>query len=254
MLSTDKVRFLSDTVATCGPSMSAGAMKQAWIAVNVVLAFGGRRFGRNPACAHRLRPDGTTARSPTEVAGIMMDHFANIEGADMVDPVSIVHKHTVTIPRAYSFTTRQLDNVMTERTLAASFAQSAPRAPGPDGIGNENVQECPQDQADFVYPLVFQIQLHAEEPVALNGGQAVDIVKQLVFPAHPASFRRILLENDLAKHHHKWITSRLVNITHLLIKYSQCGGLCKRGADLAALIVRVFGTCTTHANMTTAIL
>ena len=63
--------------------------------------------------------------------------------------------------------------------------------------------------ADFLYPLILKVQLHAEEPLACKGGKAVDIEKTLVLPVPPA---------------HKWVQRRLVKIAQHLIKGSQCGG------------------------------
>ena len=44
----DKTGILEDTVATFGSAMAAGAAKTAWKAVNVVLAFGGRKTSKKP--------------------------------------------------------------------------------------------------------------------------------------------------------------------------------------------------------------
>ena len=99
--------------------------------------------------------------------------------------------------------------------------------------------------------LHFKIQMHGEEPLSCKGSLAVDSVNKAHQPAPPTSFRSILLEHDIAKHHHKWLRSRLVHLVGHLIKDSQCGGVQNRGADLASMVVRQFEEFTKERSLTT---
>ena len=116
--------------------------------------------------------DGTVASSPKEVLDIMMSHFAQVEGATLMQRMQAVTAQT-----SYLLQTRKLPNVMPKSVLTASFAQASQRAPGPNGLSNAIYKRSAQTFSDFVYPLVFKMQLNAEEPLAFKGGEAVDIVK-----------------------------------------------------------------------------
>ena len=100
--------------------------------------------------------------------------------------------------------------------------------------------------------LPIGVQLHAAEPLACNGGEAIDIVKKVVAPAPPNAFRVMLLEHDAANHQNKWIRSRLILVVQLRSKASQCGGTRHRGTDIVALTVRTFEACALRARKSTA--
>ena len=55
-----------------------------------------------------------------------------------------------------------------------------------------------------------------------------------------ASYRAILLNSRLAKHHHAFLRSRLVTLLTASNSVSQCCGLPGRGTDVAAFTVRTF--------------
>ena len=82
-------------------------------------------------------------------------------------------------------------------------------APGLDGIPSSLYKIAPHALSEYTYPLIFKAQLYGEEPLAFKGGLAIDIINKLTLPAPPQAFRNILLENDLAKHHHKMATFKI---------------------------------------------
>ena len=65
-------------------------------------------------------------------------------------------------------------------------------------------------------------------------------------------FVAFYLKNDLAKHHHKWLRSRLLLVVSRLIKDTQCGGVQKRGTDIAASIVKLFKAYACEIRVDTA--
>ena len=118
---SDRTKFLESQVATFGPAMRVGASKAAWTAIRTVLAFGGRRRNRNPICTQRLKSDGTRASTPQEIVDAMMQHFARIEGAKIMDPSMVAAQHSSLKPPSYDLVTRSITNVMPRRMLQASF-------------------------------------------------------------------------------------------------------------------------------------
>ena len=70
-----KTNVLENTASTFGPTMSAGASKSTWAAINVVLAYGGKKRNTNPTCTRRLTCEGRIAKTPTEVVGSMVPHL-----------------------------------------------------------------------------------------------------------------------------------------------------------------------------------
>ena len=120
--------------------------------------------------------DGTVASTPKEVLDIMMSHFAQVEGATLMQRMQAVTAQT-----SYLLQTRKVANVTPQRILTASIAHASQRAPGPDGLSNAIYKCSAQTISDFVYPQVFKIQLNAEEPLAFKGGEADDIVKTQSF-------------------------------------------------------------------------
>ena len=118
--------------------------------------------------------------SPTEIASVMMQHFAKIEGDSVPLPSDQALVRSTTIPTSYSRGNRNLANIMHKRALTASIVQAPSRAPGPDGINNNIRKATPQPVTGLRYPLLFKTQLHAEEPMSFKGGEAADIVKQIL--------------------------------------------------------------------------
>ena len=173
---SDRTKFLESQVATFGPAMRAGASKAAWTAIHTVLAFGGRKINRNPICTQCLKPDGASASTPQEIVDAMMQHFARIEGAKIMDPSMVAAQHSSLKPPSYDLDTRSITNVMPRRMLQASFASASQRAPGLDGLSNTLYKGASKALSEFLYPLIFKVQMHGEEPLSFKGGLAVDIV------------------------------------------------------------------------------
>ena len=240
LVRADRVAFLEGIAGGFGPAMSAGAGRKAWRAVRVILAHGGKSWARGGAHPERRGPDGTVASDPADIARIMLDHFAGVECATVCEPDVVARSHGERPPPAYGLSWRNIDNVMPKRTLQRYFATAKPRAAGPDGVSGVLLRAAPAAATEVVYPLLMKCQLHGEEPLGFKGGVAVDIPKKVKDASLAVAYRSILLANDITKHHHRWLRSRLVLLMGHFIKDTQCAGVPRRGTDLASLLMKGF--------------
>eukprot|EP00959_Pyramimonas_sp_CCMP1952_P106065 2217641-Pyramimonas_sp.AAC.1 len=86
--------------------------------------------------------------------------------------------------------------------------------------------------------------LFAEEPLALEGGQAVPVYKAGPGSAIDTDYRQILLGSHVIKHHHAFLRSMLPRVAERLIGEVQLGGLEKKGTEHAIVLTQGFiSTC-----------
>ena len=72
------------------------------------------------------------------------------------------------------------------------------------------------------------------EPLLHKGGLAVDSYKSKGPTDLMPSYRSILLNNTVAKHHHRFLRDCALAVFGHLLRPAQCGGLPGKGVDVRA--------------------
>ena len=131
---------------------------------------------------------------------------------------------------------------MTKAELITAFSKAARRrskAPGPDQVSDALLSAAPEATARHALPLLTKCSLAGWHPLALKGATAVAIYKGKGDRRTMSSFRSILLENNLAKHHHAYLRNQLLDILAPTALASQCSGRLRRGVGVASLCLRI---------------
>ena len=68
------------------------------------------------------------------------------------------------------------------------------------------------------------------------------------------SYRSILLNNTIAKHHHRFLRDRALAVFGHLLRPTQRGGLPGKGVDMAPLILRTFAASVKRGGRTAFVL
>ena len=134
-----------------------------------------------------------------------------------------------------------ISNVIPFCTLARQVASAqAGRSPGPDAIPSDPLKTAPLAVAKHLHPFLVKVSLQAQEPLLLKGSRATDLWKGKGSKLDMPNFRSIVCNSVLSKHHHKFLRSRLYDLVVHFLADSQCGGIPKRGVDMAGLTLRSF--------------
>ena len=187
---------------------------------------------------HAPRNPSGTAQSQSEIAASMLEHFASLEAGRVIEHAALTRQHLSRPPLQYD---PHIGNVPTLLQTTRFAAKTSPhKAIGPDGVHPALESMAPHATARHIHPLAVKIALLAREPLIAKGGEYVPLHKGGPDDVQVASYRAILLNSRIAKHHHAFLRSRLVTLLAASHTVSQCCGLPGRGTDIAAFTVRTF--------------
>ena len=113
---------------------------------------------------------------------------------------------------------------MTLAETEALFSKAATRrAAGPDGIIDDLAHIAPVEMARLYHPLYTKAAMATVEPLAHKGGWQTSFDKPNSTAEDLSRMRMILLNNTIAKHHHRFLRGRLKAITTDLLRGAQSG-------------------------------
>ena len=107
--------------------------------------------------------------------------------------------------------TLRLASVQSSRQCALSLTlANQHKTSGFDKVRNSLLTKAPLAAARHLNPLLAKVQFTAAEPFEFKGSIAHPLLKPDKIVSISASYRSISLENDTAKHHHKFLRSTLL--------------------------------------------
>ena len=107
-----------------------------------------------------------------------------------------------------------INNVINRDFLTRHFAHDdSSKAGGIDGINKQLGKAAPKQLARHAHPFITKVALRVNEPLEDKGGLAHVLYKKAGATNRVASYRNIMFENGIIKHHHKFLRSRY---SHLL--------------------------------------
>ena len=181
------------------------------------------------------------AASRTEAATVMLHHFAANEAEVFVTAEELQRTHASTEPLSFRPSSRNIPTILDTVRYAASTCPY--KAIGPDGIHPMLEVIAPHEIARHLHPLLVQTATYAREPLIAKGGKYAILGKANSTPEQlrlPEAYRAILLNSRIAKHHHAFLRSRLLNLVDSFHTCTQCCDRPGRGTDIAGFTVRTF--------------
>lgn len=102
------------------------------------------------------------------------------------------------------------------------------------------VKSLPSKQlARHAHPFITKVALRVNEPLEDKGGLAHVLYRKAGATTRAASYRNIMFENDIIKHHHKFLRSRYSHLLQICCLATQCGGMPNRTTSIAIQMVRM---------------
>lgn len=238
----DGAAYLDGVAGSISLEAAGADAARAWAGVRVLLARGGAaRFRRGRQLPRRVAPDGTVATTREEIAAVIIDHFAGIEGAVVQDWATLAAGRNAARPPVSLDFGRDVANLQSISGLRLSLAHAqARKAGGVDDILDDFSRAAPAEMAMIYHPLHTKMALQCQEPLVLKGGVAHDLYKGSGAAEQMNFYRSVLLQSTVAKHHHRFLRSRLMSFLGAAFMASQCGGVPGKGTSMAALLVRSF--------------
>eukprot|EP00438_Fugacium_kawagutii_P017234 Skav228673 [mRNA] locus=scaffold1332:626815:631419:- [translate_table: standard] len=137
-----------------------------------------------------------------------------------------------------------------------SALRAAPmkKAVGPDGLPAELCKVDPGALAHRLYPLLWKILLHGQEPLQYKGGRLTPIYKGKGAHGEVASHRSILVSNHLGKCLHKAIRTKTYGLYESFVHSSQLGGRRKIPVAVGVHFARAFLRGTGERHQAAALL
>ncbi len=166
----------------------------------------------------RLDKNGKPAGDAEELVGVIQAHFAEVEAAELLSPEQLRHRHAMHLAAPVAAQPDIL-NVATLSEVTALFASAKTRkAAGIDALPDDVYKAAPQALARICHPLLAKKALLSREALVLKSGMARDIYNGRGSPKEMASYRSVLLECPIAKHHHRFMRSRLLTCMGALVR------------------------------------
>ena len=159
------------------------------------MAFGGSsRWKAGRALPIRLKPDGTPAKDPRELAVVKLEHFAQAEAAVRMPFDELASRHQEAPAHMPPAAHRSPQNVATMREVITSFAHShTHKAVGMDGVPADLFKAAPAALARLLHPVYTKVGLNVREPLAFKGAVAIDLYKGKGQHQLMPSYRSILV-------------------------------------------------------------
>ena len=242
--------FLEATAVELDAAQGNRAHDLAWQKLRSLTCRGGAKWKGARALPGRIGEDGVHATDASEVAGVVLRHFAGIEAAEVCTVEALADRHASSAPCLAAGATRDIDNVCDLVSLRRLFARAKRgKACGLDGVRDDYCAIAPAEMADLFHPLLTKCALRVQEPLAHKGGIAVDLWKRAGDQLLMKFYRSLLLNSVIQKHHYRFMRGRLMVLLGAVFLDSQCGGFRGKGTTLAALGVRGFLAATRAARV-----
>ena len=223
----------------------ANQSRKAWKGIKSLLALGGSaKIKGNSTYPELLDKNGNPTSSPEHAADTFLEHFAQLEIADVVDHDAVVKKHndinSADKVKHKCNTPLSLHNVITKHMLEVSFNHDNPaKAGGIDGLTKQLTKVAPREMARHAHPYITKAALRCTEALEDKGGLAHQLYKKRGSHKLTSAFRIIMLENDIIKHHHRYLRSRLLTLAKACFLATQCGGMPNKCTAFANQLVRL---------------
>ena len=129
---------------------------------------------------------------------------------------------------------------MTRPELASSFCSASAarkKLPGPDGVSDALLSLAPRAAARVAHPLIAKWAVAQVQPLALKGAFAAALYKNKGSKEHMASYRSVLLENTVAKHHYAFVRARVKEVLVMAALQCQCSTRAHMGCGHCSLVL-----------------
>ena len=231
----DKTAMLDTHADKLTDSLKANASRQEWMEAKTLLRFG----GRPPRCAtehpYLEDDDGTPIQDRGQQAEAELMYFAKAEHSTFKTPQDICdnyNQHALEATTLRALQDTPLEKLMTEYECEDLFHQSKMgRSGGPDGITDDLTKIAPKEMTRIYYPIVVKEQMATVEPISHKGGWQTSFAKPNTQKVDMSGRRMILLNNIVAKNHHKFLQSRLKAVIAQLLCDAQSGARPNQSTD-----------------------
>ena len=209
-LKAASARFLEVTALELSSAQAERAHDLAWRKLRSLISRGGAKLKGARALPGRMGADGLPAATPHDVAGVVLRHFASVEAAEVCSVDALADRHAASPASIQPGANRDLDNVCDLVSLRLMFARSRRgRACGMDGVRDDYCAIAPDEMSSLYHPLLTKCSLLVQEPLAHKCGIAVDLWKPKGDQLAMSSYRSLLLNSVVQKHHYRFLRSRL---------------------------------------------
>ena len=168
-----------------------------------------RDIGQRSLPIVRLK-SGEVASTPEEALQRWREHFGEIEGGITTTPSALWTSATASRalhPPCHP----QLSDIPTLLELEAQLRKiQSGKAPGPDLIPGEFLKSAGPRIARELWPLLFKICCHVQEPLLYKGGRLATLFKHKGSAAEAANHRAILISSTIGKAVHGVFRDRVV--------------------------------------------
>ena len=192
---------------------------KAWKGIKALPALGGSaKLNGARSFPALLDKHGQPTTSPEHSADTFLEHFAELGIADVVDYETVTKQHNANncmkVPQKKHMLESSSQNVITKHRFEVQFNHNKQdKAGGTDGLSKQLTKVAPREMARHVHPYLTKAALRCTEALEHKGGLVHNHFKTKGSQRHAASFRIIMLENDIIKHHHRYLRERLLNLT-----------------------------------------
>ena len=231
----DRSNFLEKHADDAKASFINNDSRGLWQSVKKLLRFGGRPARIGVDHAFIIDEEGNPIPDSTAQAEAELDYFAKAEHSIITDAEDIATKYNRNAMSAA--TTRVLfdtpiENIMTKEENKAAFTiAKMGRRGGTDGLTDDLCRIAPDQMTRLYHPLLVKSQMATVEPLSHKGGWQTSFSKPNATKPDMASRRMILLNNIVAKHHHRFLRNRLKTITAMLLRDAQSGARPHQSTD-----------------------
>ena len=240
MLRQDRDKYLQEAAETGARLLSEGATHQSFQLLNLF-----RKKSRNVRHQARALPivemaDGQLASSLQQRADRWLEHFAQVEAAEVVprELLPIVAGENAG-PCRSAWVTNDHGCIPTLHQWESALRRTKRRKhPGPDGIKAELVKLHVPSVAKASFSLVAKMALCCQEPLRFRGGLLAALYKGRGFHRDCANSRSILLANTLSKCYHSCLRAELVPYVKRHMSPAQAGAVAGRTLEAVAMATR----------------
>ena len=252
----DKANYLQEVAAKCHMAMTQHQSRQVYQAL---------KFFRPPSKNVRRKggplpqvalEDGSLAVTPQQISDRWLEHFAQVEAAEVVPrellPMVAHDGHERSAVECICSVGGCVPTlVQWEQALRKTKLR---KHPGPDGIKSELLRVKVPTVARATYSLILKTSMCCAEPLRYKGGLLAALYKGRGAHADCSNSRSILLANTIGKQWHSCLRSELVPVVKESMLPSQAGAVPGRGLDTAALSVRAFAWWSQEQGLSAAAL
>ena len=244
MLSKDKASYLNRIATACQQAVSGHRPYDAFKAVRFFRPPGKRVRKGIKAMPQVALDDGSLAPTRQDAADRWLQHFAAVEGAEVVPRE---------LPPYFAAVEERISDEMDKNGTVCFAGGCVPtrlewecslrkakrrKAPGPDQVRAELVRLDVASVAQATFPLVMKMSMTGREPLRYKGGLLAAVYKGKGSHAECSNSRSIMLANTVSKRYHSCLRDHILPYALDHIEPAQAGAVPGRGTEYIAMYVR----------------